>query len=93
MLPIGGLFRPPVGGILMGGVEPMWAKRMLTLVVGASVLVFGGVVALSASAARAEPKDVAAVQARLVLLNPDGTLTVAVRVRCDPGIHLSRRAR
>jgi hypothetical protein len=59
---------------------------MLILVLGASVLVFGGVVASSASAARGEPKDVAEVQARnLVLLNPDGTLTVAVRVRCDPG--------
>jgi hypothetical protein len=63
----------------------MWAKRMLTLVLGASVVVFGGVVS-SASAARGEPKDVAQVQAgNLVLLNPDGGLTVSVRVRCDPG--------
>ena len=70
----------------MNGVEPMWAKRILTLVLGTSVLVFGGVVASSASAARAQPKDVAEVQAgNLVLLNPDGTLTVSVRVRCDPG--------
>lgn len=64
----------------------MWATRMLTLVMGASVLVFGGVVVSSASAAPGEPKDVAEVQAgNLVLLNPDGTLTVSVRVRCDPG--------
>jgi hypothetical protein len=64
----------------------MWAKRMLTLVLGASVFAFGGVVVSSASAARAEPKEVAEVRAgNRVLLNPDGTLTVSVRVRCDPG--------
>ena len=63
----------------------MWAKRMLTLVMGVSVLVFGGVVVSSASAAPGKPKDVAEVQAgNLVLLNPDGTLTLSVRVRCDP---------
>jgi hypothetical protein len=62
----------------------MSAMRMLTLVLGVSVLVFGGVVGSSASAAPGQP--VAEVQAgNLVLLNPDGTLTVSVRVRCDPG--------
>lgn len=71
----------------MAGVQRMWAKRMLTLVLGASVLVFGGVVVSSASAATGDrPKNVAEVQAgNLVLLNPDGTLTVSVRVRCDAG--------
>jgi hypothetical protein len=65
----------------------MWAKRMLALVLGASVLVFGGVAVSSASAAQGDgTEDVAEVQAgNLVLLNPDGTLTVSVRVRCDPG--------
>ena len=64
----------------------MWAKRMLTFVLGASVLVFGAVAVSSASAARAEPKEVAQVRAgNPVLLNPDGTLTVSVRVRCDRG--------
>lgn len=63
----------------------MWAKRMLTLLLGAAVLVFGGGVASSASAAPAG-SEVAQVRAdNLVLLNPDGTLTVSVRVRCDPG--------
>lgn len=65
----------------------MWAKRMLMLVLGASVLAFGGGVASSAAAAQGDgTEDVAEVQAgNLVLLNPDGTLTVSVRVRCDPG--------
>jgi hypothetical protein len=65
----------------------MWAKRMLTLVLGASVLVFGGIVVSSASAAQGDgTEDVADVRAvNLALLNPDGTLTVSVRVRCDPG--------
>ena len=87
MLPIGGLFRPPAAGTLVGGVVPMWAKRMSTFVLGVSVLVFGGVVVSSASAAQGDrPTNVAKVQAdNLVLLNPDGTLTVSVRVRCDPG--------
>ena len=65
----------------------MWAKRMLTLVLGASVLALGGVVVSSASAAHGDgTEDVAEVKAgNEVLLNPDGTLTVSVRVRCDPG--------
>ena len=65
----------------------MWARRMLTLVLGAFVLAFGGVVVSSASAAQGDGSgDVAKVRAgNLVLLNPDGTLTVSVRVRCDPG--------
>ena len=63
----------------------MWAKRMVTLLLGATVLVFGGVVGSSASAA---PAGSAVAQVRPgnpVLLNPDGTLTVSVRVRCEPG--------
>jgi hypothetical protein len=65
----------------------MWAKRILTLVLGAFVLASGAGVASSVSAAPGDgTEDVAEVQAgNLVLLNPDGTLTVSVRVRCDPG--------
>ena len=65
----------------------MLARRMVTAVLGAFVLVLGAVAASPATAATGDrPKNVAEVKAgNLVLLHPDGTVTVAVRVRCDPG--------
>ncbi len=49
---------------------------------GVSLLALAAVAASPASAA---PRDVADVRAGSVLLQPDGTLTATVRVRCDEG--------
>ena len=63
----------------------MWARRMLTLVLCASFLLFGSVaVALAATGDR--PKNVAETKAdNSALLHANGTVTVATRVRCDTG--------
>jgi hypothetical protein len=63
----------------------MWARRMLTLVFGASVLLSSSV-AVASAATGDRPKNVAKVKAdNFALLHGDGTVAVAAQVRCDPG--------
>jgi hypothetical protein len=65
----------------------MWAKRVLSLILGFFVIGFAGLAASSANAAPGDrPRNVADVKAESpVLLQTGGTLSVPVRVRCDPG--------
>jgi hypothetical protein len=58
---------------------------MLTLLLGAAVLVVGGI-GVSSAATGDRPKNVAEVKTdNLALLNADGTVTIAAQVRCDVG--------